>query len=127
MLNYLGQRLIGLQIELKQAICGAGGPRTRGLGSTLRLGHSPIGHRGDPNPQNEAGWINVRKIRGAIEDVEKQIYRITVGPFPEQGLESGFQLERSPMGSSPEMGLYPARTIADDLDDFSIGGSALGE
>ena len=128
MLHHLGQRLLGLRIELRQAIRSAPEPAHRGLGATFRLGHSPIGHVGDPYPQNAAGFRDIKGIWEAIEDVEKQIYRITVGPFPDRRLGSGFQLGRSPVGNIQPRGTdpFPERTIADDLDDFRIGDSELG-
>jgi hypothetical protein len=135
MLHHLGQRLLALRIELGQAIRGAPEPAHRGLGATFRLGHSPMDHIGDPNPQNIAGFVDIANIRDAICDVERQISRITVGPFVERGLGHGFQMGRSPMGApgpgmypagTAQPGIFPARTIADDLDDFRVGDSEIG-
>ena len=135
MLHYLGQRLQALRIELCQAMRSAPPLPERGLGTHFALGRTPMGYVGDPYPQNAAGFVDIKGIREAICDVERQIHLIPVGPFPTRGLGSGFQVGRSPMGTpgpgiypvgTVDPGLYPNRTIADDLDDFRIGDSELG-
>jgi hypothetical protein len=82
MLHYLGQRKLALNIELGQAIKSAPEIDHQWLGNSFQLGRSQTGHVGDPYPQNAAGFRDIKGIREALEDVERQIYRITVGPFP---------------------------------------------